>query len=107
AARLAAAKALAPRPDATWRALVDDLARSDDPDIRLGAAGLLIEVDADRARDVLSDLAQSQNAAIREQAGQQLAAAVSHDLPALRQLLRSRDLMTQVQAARGVLELTR
>ena len=104
--RLVAAEAMAGRPDDDWRALVTGLLEAEEPDIRLTAAQLIAPHDPAAAQRTLQALREHSNPSVREEAGRQ-AAALGHDLTALRALFRSADSLTRVAAAGRILALTR
>jgi HEAT repeat protein len=106
-AKLAAANYMSGRPDATWRSLVNELVQSTDPEVRFGAATLLLPHDPEAARAAFETLDNDNVVlAIREEAVRKRAATVS-DVPALRGLLRQGDRLARVAAAGRILEVTR
>jgi thiamine biosynthesis protein ThiS len=94
-------------PDATWQATVRSLAQSRDPNVRRIAARLILPHDAELGRSVLTELMKDQNPIVQQMAGMDLASHITGDFATLRQLLRSSDGPTRVQAADRLLELTR
>jgi HEAT repeat protein len=107
AIRLVAARELSARPDASWQSLVRSLTSDSDPVVRLGAARLIAPYDTTLANNVLDDLMRSDNVGVREAASDALAEGVASDFKTLRRLLRSADLLAQVNAAARILEITR
>jgi len=75
--------------------------------VRLGAARLIAPYDTTLANSVLDDLMRSDNVGVREAASDALAEGVASDFKTLRRLLRSADLLAQVNAAARILEITR
>lgn len=107
AVRLGAAEALSVRPGGRWLDVARVLTSDSDQTVQLGAARLVAPYDRELAESVLGRLGQSDNLAIREEAGRTLADRVANDFATLRRLLRSPDNGTSVRAAGRILELTR
>ncbi len=107
AVRLGAAEALSVRPGGAWLDVARVLTSDSDQAVQLGAARLVAPYDRELAESVLERLGQSENLAIREEAGRVLADRVANDFATLRKLLRSPDGGTSVHAAGRILELTR
>jgi hypothetical protein len=105
--RLSAAEALSVRPGGSWLDVARVLTGSPDEAVRLGAARLVAPYDRELAARVLTELLQSGNLAIREEAGRAVAERVANDFATLRRMLRSADAGTAVRAAARILELTR
>jgi len=107
AVRLGAAEALSVRPGGAWLDVARVLTSDADQAVQLNAARLVAPFDRDLAENVLGRLGQSDNLAIREEAGRILADRVANDFATLRRLLRSPDGGTSVRAGGRILELTR
>jgi HEAT repeat protein len=107
AMRLAAAEALSVRPGGQWLDAARSLMSEADEAVQLGAARLVAPHDPELAGKVLSRLAQSDNLAMREEAGQVLTERVVSDFAELRGMLRSQNASTAGRAARRLLELVR
>lgn len=107
--RLVAAEAMASHPDASWVALVGDLARHGvEPEVRLGAARLLAPHDPALAQSVAREFEPHGNLAVRELSWQvSCDAATGDSLGVLRQLLQHGDERTRLRAADRILALTR
>jgi HEAT repeat protein len=105
--RLGAAEALSVRPGGAWLDVARALTSDRDEAIQLGAARLVAPYDRELADQVLRRLGQSQNPAVREEAGRLFADRVANDFVTLRSLLRSPDGGTRARAAGRILELTR
>lgn len=105
--RIAAAEALSVRPGGAWQAVARELTADPDEMVRLKAAELLAPYDRDLARQVVDGLRQSENPAVREEAGRVITERIAADFATLRHLLRDRDPLTGVRAAGRILELTR
>lgn len=105
--RLIAAQAMASQPDAQWLDLVRRLTSASEPEIRVGAATLLVPHDPELARSVLEAAASDPNPAIREMAGQTAIDMSAKDLRALRHLLKSTSASARVRAADRILALMR
>jgi len=107
AVRLGGAEAMAVRPAGAWLSVVQELTNAADASVQLGAARLIAPYDPQRAASVLGRLQQSENPAVREEAGRVLVERVASDFTILRRYLRSPDGLTSVRAAARILELTR
>jgi HEAT repeat protein len=108
AGRLMAAQGMASRPDAEWQQLVRPLLSAPEPEVRVGAARLLLPHQPALARPVLDAGMNDANPAIRELASESLVdSAPSGDLRALRQLLKATQPTVRVRAAARVLSLLR
>ena len=107
AVRMGAAEALSVRPGGAWLSVARALADDPDQSVQLQAARLLAPYDRELAERVLTRLRQSENPAVREEAGKVLAERVANDFATLRRLLRSGEPVTAVRAAARILELTR
>jgi ParB family chromosome partitioning protein len=106
AIRLAAARAAAKEAGAEWLAVVRDLTRDSDPDIRRQAAELIALHDPDLAKATLEPLLNDPNPAMRQAAADSYVTSTG-DIAALRRYLRDTDSGTRVKAADRVLQLTR
>jgi HEAT repeat protein len=107
AVRLSAAEALSVRPEGAWLDVARVLTSDPDQAVQLGAARLVAPYDRELADRTLRQLGQSDNPAVREEAGRMFADRVANDFATLRALLRSPDAGTSVRAAGRILELTR
>jgi HEAT repeat protein len=107
AVRLGAAEALSVRPAGQWLGVVRDLTNVPDETVQIGAARLIAPYEPQTAAAVLERLQQSDNPAVREEAGRVFVQQVAGDFASLRRLLRSSDGVTAVRAAARILELTR
>lgn len=105
--RLAVAEVMAVRPPATWSSVVRELTRHEDAMVQLGAARLIAPYEPELAAEVLARLGQSDNPAVREEAGRAFVERLAADFATLRRYLRSADGQTSVRAAARILELTR
>ena len=105
--RLSAAQGLSVRPGGSWLDVARVLTGDPDEAVRLGAARLVAPYDRELAERTLTQLQQSGNLAIREEAGRAIVERVANDFGTLRRMLRSADPGTAVRAAGRILELTR
>ena len=96
AVRLAAAKQLAPQPDAGWQGMVRTLTNDPDPMVRMEAARLIAPYDQPLASSVLEALMRDGNIGIREEASTIFVERVAGDFRALRGLLRSGDVSVRL-----------
>jgi HEAT repeat protein len=103
--RLIAVQAMASRPDSLWLDQVRRLTSVAEPEVRVGAARLLVPHDPELARRVLQDAMNDGNPAIRELASDAFG-EVAADFPTLRQLMKSNDRLTSVRAAGRASALT-
>lgn len=105
--RIGAAEALSVRPGGGWLEVARTLTADSDQSVQLDAARLVAPSDPQLAESVLARLGQSDNLAVREEAGRILAERVVSDIPTLRQQLRSQNTAEAVRAAARLLELIR
>ncbi len=104
--RLIAVQAMATRPDSLWLDQVRRLTSVAEPEVRVGAARLLVPHDPELARRVLQGAMNDGNPAIRELASDAFGEIAATDFPTLRQLMKSSNRLTSVQAAGRASALT-
>jgi HEAT repeat protein len=104
---LVALQATASQPTAQWQDRVRRLTSATEPEIRVGAAKLLLPYDPETARKVLEAAASDPNSAIRGMAETTVVDLAANDLRALRHLLRSTNDLARVRAAGQILTLVR
>jgi HEAT repeat protein len=105
--RLVALQVMASQPDAHWQDQVRRLTTVAEPEIRVGAAKLLLPLDPEAARKVLETAANDPNPAIRDMAGSTAVDLSATDLRALRHLLKSTSALARARAAGRILALVR
>lgn len=105
--RLIAVQAMAASPDAAWIDQVRRLTAAGEPEVRIGAARLLLPHDPDYARPILERGMNDENQAIRDMASEAIGEAASGDLRSLRFFMRLNDRLGRVRAAARVLVLLR
>lgn len=105
--RLIAAQAMASSPDGLWMDQVRRLTSAAEPEVRIGAAHLLLPHDPELARQILERGMSDANPAIRDLASEGLADAVAGDLRMLRHFLKLNDPLARVRAAARILVVTR
>ena len=106
--RLMAIQAMASQPGPEWQAQVRQLLSADAPEVRVGAARLLLPHQPEVARPILEAAMNDQNPAIREMASETFVEGLLvTDLPALRRMLKTADLVVRARAAGRILELLR
>jgi HEAT repeat protein len=105
--RLIAAQAMASAPDALWMDQVRRLTSDGEPDVRIGAARLLLPHDPELARQILERGMNDENPAIRDLASAGFSEAAAGDLRMLRHFLKLNDRLGRVRAAARILELLR
>jgi hypothetical protein len=105
--RLIAAQAMASAPDAAWMDQVRNLTSAGEPEVRVGAARLLLPHDPEYARRILERAMNDDNPAIRDIASEAIGEAFSSDLRTLRFFMKLNDRLGRVRAAARVLALLR
>jgi HEAT repeat protein len=105
--RLIAAQAMASSPDGLWMDQVRRLTSAAEPEVRVGAARLLLPHDPELARQILERGMSDPNPAIRDLASAGLGEAAAGDLRMLRHFLKLSDRLARVRAAARLLALTR
>ena len=105
--RLIAAQAMSASPDATWMDQVRRLTSAGEPEVRIGAARLLLPHDPEYARPILERGMNDANPAIRDMASEAIGEAAAGDLRSLRFFMRLTDRLGRVRAAARVLVLLR
>jgi HEAT repeat protein len=105
--QLIAAQAMASQPDGQWLDLVRRLTSASEPEIRVGAATLLVPHDPELARRVLDAAMNDGNPAIRDMAGETVVDLWATDLRGLRQMLKSPNAIARAKAAGRILTLVR
>jgi HEAT repeat protein len=105
--RLIAAQAMAAAPDAAWIDLVRRLTAEAEPEVRIGAARLLLPHDPEYARPILERGMNDANPAIRDMASESIGEAAARDLRSLRYFMSLNDRLGRVRAAARVLVLLR
>lgn len=105
--RLMAVQGMASKPDAQWLEQVRQLTSASEPEVRVGAATLLVPHDPELARRVLEGAMNDPNPAIREMAGETTIELSANDLRALRYLLKSTRPLERVKAGGRILALVR
>src|SRR5688572_22430347 len=78
--RLIAAQAMASSPDALWMDQVRNLTSAHEPEVRIGAARLLLPHDPEYARRILERGMNDENPAIRDMASESIGEAAAGDL---------------------------
>jgi HEAT repeat protein len=108
AGRLMAAQAMASQPGGEWQEAVRQLTSAPQPEVRVGAARLLLPHQPEVARRVLEAAMNDPNPAIRSMASESMVEALPvGDLRALRQMLKTADNHVRVRAAARLLEVLR
>jgi HEAT repeat protein len=105
--RLIAAQAMASQPDAQWLDLVRRLTSEAEPEVRVGAATLLVPHDPEMARKVLDEALRDGNPAIRQMVEEASLELLPADLRSLRLMLRSSAALARARAAGRILALVR
>jgi HEAT repeat protein len=105
--RLVALQSMASLPDPQWQDQVRRLTSASEPEIRVGAAKLLLPHDPETARRVLEAAVNDPNPAIREMAGDLGVDVPATDLRTLRYLLRSTAALARTRAAARILTTLR
>jgi len=105
--RLIAAQAMAASPDTTWMDQVRRLTSAGEPEVRIGAARLLLPHDPEYARPILERGMNDANPAIRDMASESIGEAAAGDLRSLRFFMSLNDPLGRVRAAARVLVLLR
>ena len=105
--RLIAAQAMASSPDALWMDQVRNLTSAYEPEVRVGAARLLLPHDPESARRILERAMNDENPAIRDMASESIGEAAARDLRGLRFFMKLNDRLGRVRAAARVLVLLR
>jgi HEAT repeat protein len=105
--RLIAVQAMASSPDAAWIDQARQLTSASEPEVRIGAARLLLPHDPQYARPILERGMNDENPAIRDLASESIGEAAAGDLRALRYFMRLNDRLGRVRAAARVLVLLR
>jgi HEAT repeat protein len=105
--RLIALQAMAASADAAWIEQARQLTSASEPDVRIGAARLLLPHDPQYARPILERGMNDENPAIRDLASESIGEAAAADLRALRYFLRLNDRLGRVRAAARLLVLLR
>jgi HEAT repeat protein len=105
--RLVALQAMASQPDAQWQDQLRRLTGASEPEIRVGAAKLLMPHDPETARRVLDAAVSDPNPAIRELAGDLASDVPATDLRTLRYLLRSPSALARTRAGARILTTVR
>ena len=105
--RLIAAQAMASSPDGLWMDQVRNLTSASEPEVRIGAARLLLPHDPEYARRILERGMNDENPAIRDLASDSIGEAAAGDLRALRFFMKLNDRLGRVRAAARVLVLLR
>ena len=105
--RLMAVQGMASKPDAQWLEQVRQLTSASEPEVRVGAATLLVPHDPELARRILEGAMTDPNPAIREMAGETTIELSANDLRALRYLLKSTRPLERVKAGGRILALVR
>lgn len=104
--RLIAAQALAAQPSTEWQEFVRQLTGANLPEVRVGAARLLMPYQPEVAKQVLEASRNDPNLAIRGMAAETLAESlIVTDLTVLRKMLRDPDPQIRVRAADRILDL--
>jgi len=105
--RLIAVQAMASAPDAAWVDQVRNLTSASEPEVRIGAARLLLPYDPEYARPILERGMNDENQAIRDMASESIGEAAARDLRSLRFFMKLNDRLGRVRAAARVLVLLR
>jgi hypothetical protein len=106
AGRLMAAQAMASQPGPEWQEHVRQLTSAAAPEVRVGAARLLLPHQPQVARPILEGAMNDPNPAIRELASESIVEVLPvADLRLLRQMLKTTDLVVRARGAGRILEL--
>ena len=105
--RLMAAQAMASQPGPEWQEQVRRLTSAAEPEVRVGAARLLVPHQPELARTILESAMNDSNPAIRDMASESFVDVVPADLRVLRHLLKSPNAHARGRAASRILALLR
>ena len=105
--RLMAAQAMASQPGPEWQEQVRRLTAASEPQVRVGAARLLVPHQPELARSILEHAMNDPNPAIRDMASESFVDVVPADLRVLRHLLKSPNSHARARAASRILALLR
>jgi hypothetical protein len=98
---------MASAPDALWMDQVRSLTSAGEPEVRIGAARLLLPHDPEYAKRILERGMNDDNPAIRDMASESIGEAFAGDLRTLRFFMKLNDRLGRVRAAARVLVLLR